>query len=263
MAVKKDKPMKLQGRGYQEYYVKAEDVPKNMGNNTAIIYQTPTRIYGYEDMFDLSTFSLKGLNYQNVQKEILTHNLVFCWKQIENMKREIASDKIKIEILTKKLVDHNISAKLDPEEIENYEVMLSDILSNEIRKITESENIPLKEEIIARVRAEIAKADYESTSSYEYNIVRINNALKYNDMLLDDVLNGKNRDLSTKDRATLVLNIQKANRDNIDKLKEICKETGRNIRDVQNPQMETQEDTPQQNSTPKGFDLSSLMKRDN
>lgn len=253
---------KLQGRSYQHYYLTKEDIPKKMGNDTPIVYQTPSRIYGYDDLFAMSTFNVKGINYQNVQKENLMHNLVFCWKQIENLKREIASDKIRIELLTKKLVDHNISANLTPSEIEEYEVMLSQILSTEIRKIVESENIPIKDEIVARVRAEIAKADYESTNDYKFNIVRLNNSLKYNDILLDDLMNGKNKDINTKDKTSAILNVQKAIRDTIDKLKDVCKEAGVNIRDVQNPQgdnIEVQENKPTGNSG--AFDYSSLLKK--
>lgn len=255
--------MKLQKRGYQHYYINQEDVPKDLGADTAIIYETPSRIYGYDDLFSLATMNIKGINYQNINKENLTHNLVFCWKQIENLKRELASEKIKNEILTKRLADYNIQTSLTPEEIEEYEFMLSEILTREIKKITDEPSvINLKEEITNRVRAELTKVEYETKNSYKYNIVRINNALKYNDILLDNVMNGKSRDLSIKDRAKVILDIQKANRDNIIQLKEICKELGINFKDTQNPQIENENVTPENqnnNSQSSKIDLGSFL----
>lgn len=253
---------KLQNRGYQRYYINKEDIPKDLGADTAIIYEKPNRIYGYDDLFDLATFSIKGINYQNINKENLTHNLVFCWKLVENLKRELASEKIKNSILTKRLADYNINTNLTPEEIENYEFMLSEILSREIKKIIDEPSvINLKEEITARVRNELARVEYDNTNSYKYNIIRINNALKYNDILLDNVMNGKNRDLSIKDRAKVVLDIQKNNRDNISQLKELCKELGINFKDTQNPTLNNQKDIVENNtnSDNKKIDLSSLM----
>ena len=112
------------------------------------------------DLFSLATMNIKGINYQNINKENLTHNLVFCWKQIENLKRELASEKIKNEILTKRLADYNIQTSLTPEEIEEYEFMLSEILTREIKKITDEPSvINLKEEITNRERAELAKVE--------------------------------------------------------------------------------------------------------
>lgn len=256
--------MKIQKRGYQHYYVSQDDIPKDLGADTAIIYETPTRIYGYDDLFSLGTFNIKGINYQNINKENLTHNLVFCWKQIENLKREFASEKIKNEILTKRLADYNIQTSLTPDEIEDYEFMLSEILTREIQKITEEPNvINMKEEITNRVRTELAKVEYDTKNSYKYNIVRINNALKYNDILLDNVLNSKSRDLSIKDRSKLVLDIQKANRDNIAQLKEICKELGINFRDTQAPPSNSNtENTVENTQAPSSnkIDLGSFLK---
>ena len=255
---------RTQARGYQEFYVKKEDAPKKMGLNKPIFYKTPERIYGYDDMFDMSTFNIKGINYQNVQKEILTHNLVFCWKIIENLKRECASEKIKNEILIKRCVDHNINPQLEPNEISEYEYNLGAILTKEIKKLTDSGTLNLRQEITERVRQEIAKVDMETKDSYKYNIIRINNALKYNDMMLNDMMSGKNKDLNSKDRAKLILDLQKANRDNIDKLREICKEVGVNIKDI--TPMGIQEDeipmeTKQENENPTGkINLSSFLK---
>lgn len=232
-------------RGYQEFYVNQSDVPKNMGLNKPILYKTPERIYGYDDMFDMSTFNIKGINYQNVQKEILTHNLVFCWKIISNLKRELASEKVKNEILTKRMIDYNLDPSLEPEEMKEYEYNLSAILSKELKKLTESGNLSLKQEITERVRTELSKVNMEMADSYKYNIIRINNALKYNDILLNELMSGKNKDINSKDRAKLIMDIQKVNRDNMDKLKEICKESGVNLKDITPTGTEGLELTPQ------------------
>ena len=75
-------------------------------------------------------------------------------------------------------------------------------------------------------------------------------------------MNGKSRDLSIKDRAKVILDIQKANRDNIIQLKEICKELGINFKDTQNPQIENENVTPENqnnNSQSSKIDLGSFL----
>ena len=223
--------MAVRKTGYQRFYVDKKDVPENLGRDTALIYKQPERIYGYDDLNPMATFNMKGINYQNTQKEALAMNLVFVWKQMEALKRELTSERVKNKILTSRLVQHNINTTLTPEEIEEYEFNLADILTREMNMTMEGDIADLKKEILSRVRKEINKAEFENGNNYKFNIVRINNFLKYNDILLEELSTARGKQMNQKDRIKLTLELEKSNRENMNKLKEIIKDVGMNLKE--------------------------------
>jgi len=234
----------MAGRGYQRFYVSKDDVPAQMGKDTPIVYKQPEKILTYDNLNPMGTFNLKGINYQNVTKEQMVHNLVFGWKQIEALRRELTSEKIKNNILTKRLVNHNINTALTPEEISEYEFNMADVLTKEVALSMEGGIADLKKEIVSRVRTEIGKAEFEMGNNYQYNIVRINNALKYNDILLDEIAStARGRQMAQKDRIKLTLELQKAQRENMNKLKEITKDLGLNLKETSKTAEEQAEET--------------------
>lgn len=233
-------------RTYQAYYLKEEDIRKD--GNIPILYTKPKTIIGYDDVFDMATFNARGINYQNINKKELMDNCVFLWGVIENLKRELASSHVTNQILTKRLAEHNLITSLTPDEIEQYEITLGAALKEKINLIANSETLPLAQELVLRVRGEIAKVDYETQSNFKYNIIRLNNILKLNDLTLEQLNNNKFKDLKSKDRLKLVLDTQKNTRETIQQLKEISRDIGLNIKEETKSYLDDEDDNEQQES---------------
>ncbi|MGL5050609.1 MAG: hypothetical protein ACRC6E_08315 [Fusobacteriaceae bacterium] len=245
-------------RVYQRFYMCQEDVPKNTGTDIIVLYNKPTKVIGYNDLVQGSTHNMCGINYENTTKSDLVNNLAFTWNKVDKLKRELINEKIRNNIITQRLIEHNLPVAMSPEEIQEYESNLSLMLSKEISNMMSKDKIGVREDVLIRIRNEIMKAETETKTQFKYNVVRLNNSINYNDLLEEMLMTASDKRITLKDKNKAIIDLQKAKRENINQLKELMKELGTVIRDLADTTNTS--DNPKENTVGSNkVNLSSLM----
>lgn len=211
---------------HRRFYLKREDIPRDYEGGV-IIYDTPKQI--------LTINSISGLNYQAVSKELSIVNLVHQWHIEEALRAELTSERIRSNILAKRMIEAGLSTTLTPEEIKDYSTSLSAALIEDIDTVMERAPRSVSDEIFCRVKKELAEVSYDIKSDYAYNVLRIDNVLSYYDTLLGDVMTAQDRRIPLKDKASIMQKLGKDQREYIKLKKEVIADLGLSLRDADKP----------------------------
>jgi len=212
-------------RKYQKFYLDKESVPEN-NVSPVIIYEKPRN--------PLTINSLMGINYQAVSKEKLTHNVINQWHIEEALRREMAHERIRSNILARRMIANGLNATLELDEIKEYEEGLTNVIQDDIDMVMEKAPRGIREEILIRVKNEMAKVSIEIKQDYEYNLFRIDTQLAYLDSLMADVISAQDRRISLKDKTSILQRLSKEQREAIKMKKEILQDMGVNLKEVSN-----------------------------
>lgn len=214
---------KASERKYQKFYLSKDEVPES---NIAplIIYQQPDN--------PLTINGLRGINYQAVSKEKLVHNLVYQWHVEEALRREMAHERIRSNILARRMIENGLSAELELDEIKEYEQSFATSIQDSIDMVMEKAPRDIREEILIRVKNEMAKVSMEIKQDYEYNLFRIDTQLAYLDSLMADVINAQDRRIALKDKTSIMQRLAKEQREAIKMKKEILQDMGTNLKEL-------------------------------
>lgn len=208
---------------HRRFYLEKEDIPRDF-EGKAIIYETPKPI--------LTINSLVGLNYHAVSKELAVMNLVHQWKIEEALRNEIVSERIRSNILARRMIEQGLSTTLTPEEIKDYSTSMSAALIEDIDSVMERAPRSINDEIFCRVKKELAEVSYDIKSDYGYNVLRLDHQLNYYDKLMADIMSAQDRRVSLKDKAAIIQRISKSQQDAIKLKKEVIGDLGLSLRDI-------------------------------
>jgi hypothetical protein len=210
-------------RKYQRFYLSKDEVPLN---NVAplIIYEKPDN--------PLTINSLRGINYQAVSKEKLAHNLIFQWHVEESLRREMAHERIRSNILARRMIENGLNAELEIDEIKEYEQSFATSIKDSIDMVMENAPRDIREEILTRVKNEMAKVSMEIKQDYEYNLFRIDTQLAYLDSLMADVVSSQDRRIPLKEKTSIMQRLAKEQREAIKMKKEILQDMGVNLKEL-------------------------------
>lgn len=237
-------------RGYGRYY-RQEDVPakSELGKDWAILYEMPSKPLTYNN--------LKGLNFQAVSKETFSHSICFYEDAIESLRRELASEKVKNNLLTARLVDHNISSSLTPEEIQEYGSNLGVILKQEIDALMKERPKNLADDLRERIKAQMMLVDEELKDSFSYNAVLLTESIKRLEEMEAQIMEAP-KSMQLKDKASSLDKITKRKADTIGELRELYNAMGMSIKDLARDSSNVAQNSS--GGSTGGFDLASLIK---
>lgn len=197
-----------------------EDAQGVTTGNHKIYYERPNKRVSYSN--------IRGINYQNVSKKYLVDALVNMWEEEDKLKKEFMHERIRNNILTKRMVESGLEVSLTPNEILEYKNSLSVALANDIDTIMSGQCRGIKEEIQSRVKSEIAKVMIDVESDFSYNVIRIENSIRACDLL--EIEATENKRLNLKDKSSIILKVQKNKLSLIKELKEVMTSTGVDVK---------------------------------
>lgn len=245
MAKKKEKKKPLHYR----FFMQESDVPVD-ADYPVIIFKRPKSL--------LNVNRLMGLNYQGVTKQEVVNNLILSYEATDSLRRELAHERIRSSIMSRRLVEHGLSTSMDVNELREYNTKFADSVKEGIDMIISEPPKGISEEIFTRIRSEMGKVSHEIKMDYRYNVLRIDTQLAYNDKLIADVMTSSDRKISLKDRTAIINRLSKEQRELIKEQRQVYADMGVSLKD--NSPIVSESKSPTANSGLQMKSLTSMMK---